>query len=217
MKEKKYLRLLSFRAQQGGETGRLREAEGSEFFDERADAELSEMLRHWVAPDASRMTEGRLLAAYRAEVVAPRAPLWKRLLTASVPVPAPVAGLAAVALLFVSAALLMRPPIISLGAPHAALPPAEVTRIVEVPVAQERVVTRIVYVEKKKGQAMDAASADERQRLAAGSERAPVRPGQRRKPEGPGMGYFTRVDMAEFQPADEMKIRIIKRGNGDEK
>ena len=217
MKEKKYLRLLSFRAQ-GGVSGRTRGAGRSEFFDERADAELSEMLRHWVAPDASRMAEGRLLAAYRAEVVAPRAPLWKRLLTASVPVPAPIAGLAAVALLFVSAALLMRPPIISLGAPHAALPPAEVTRIVEVPVAQEqRVVTRIVYVEKKKGQATDAASADERQRLAAGPERAPVRPGQRRKPEGTGTGYFTRVDMAEFQPADEMKIRIIKRGNGDEK
>ena len=29
--------------------------------------------------------------------------------------------------------------------------------------------------------------------------------------------YFTRVDMADFQPAEKMELRIVKRGKTDEK
>ena len=215
MKEKKYLRLLSFRTPGGAGTPRP-----GEFFDERADEELSEILRHWAAPDASRLSESRLLAAYREQVASRRAPLWRRLLRASVPVPALVAALAVVALLSVAAAVAMRPPLIALEAPSAMSPLlVGPTKIVEVPVPYERIVTRIVYVERKNGQAKDAA-ADERERqqfAVTGPEREdPSRPAGRRS-DGHGTGYFTRVDMADFQPADEMKIRIIKKGTGDEK
>ena len=30
-------------------------------------------------------------------------------------------------------------------------------------------------------------------------------------------GYFTRVDMNDFQPAGEVKLRIVSRGGVDEK
>ena len=30
-------------------------------------------------------------------------------------------------------------------------------------------------------------------------------------------GYFTRVDMQDFQPAGEVKIRIVSRGGTDER
>nr|MDQ3805735.1 hypothetical protein [Acidobacteriota bacterium] len=76
-----------------------------------------------------------------------------------------------------------------------------------VPVPQERVVTRFVYVG--------------REPRHTNTRRTPTRPDAPARREeadddaGP-TSYFTGVDMAEFRPADELKIRVIKKGRGDE-
>ena len=84
------------------------------------------------------------------------------------------------------------------------------------PVVRERVVTRFVYVEKKGRRDAGGAGARPGSPLAAAGARGPKAAGT-----GPGAGgassYFTRVDMEDFQPADEMKIKIVRRGKADEK
>jgi hypothetical protein len=97
-------------------------------------------------------------------------------------------------------------------------------RVVEVPVVEERVVTRTVYVEKKERAAGRDVSTrnDGREALAArndkdGRDAAPLQKQEEAEGAGSHAGYFTRVDMNDFQPADEMKIRIVSRGTVNEK
>ncbi len=212
MRERKYLRLLSFRAQDAPQSWRTPQPD--ERHADEVDAELRAALHQWEAPDASPMFGARLLAAYRQQSQT-RAPLWKRLLHASVPVPVPVAGLAFIAFALIVAVLVVaRQPSISLEAPASSLSSEQAPKIIEVPVAGERIVTRIVYVEKKTREG--EGEKGRRAQLASDRERAPSSAGAR-APEGHGTGYFTRLNMEEFQPADEMKIRIIRKGSGDEK
>ena len=85
-------------------------------------------------------------------------------------------------------------------------------------------VKQIVYVEKKERGAPRGVSTrtdgreelarrdDKNERGAGTSEsQAPAR-GQ-----DTHAGYFTRVDMNDFQPAGEVKFRIVSRGGTDEK
>ncbi|HEV2705623.1 MAG TPA: hypothetical protein VGV59_06835 [Pyrinomonadaceae bacterium] len=219
MKEKKYLRLLPFRAQDdsrraGDDGGRL------EWHD---DDELSRLLHKWEAPDAPRATDARLLASFRRET-AIAAPFRRRFWNASVSVPLPVAALAVLALLCITATLLVRPFRLSREtagevAPHA----SETTKVIEVPVIQER----IVYVERgarRKQSARDENFSERRPSQQRVRQQAtspqPLARGERRSApdaETHGTGYFTRVNMEEFHPANQMQIRVIKRGNGDEK
>jgi hypothetical protein len=97
-------------------------------------------------------------------------------------------------------------------------------RAVEVPVVRERVVTRIVYVEKKERGAARGVStrADARESLARRDEQDETDAGtpQREEPakgQDAHAGYFTRVDMKDFQPSNEVKFRIVSRGGTDEK
>ncbi|MDQ3747208.1 MAG: hypothetical protein M3444_22790 [Acidobacteriota bacterium] len=223
--EKRQTRLLPFRL-------RRRPAPDAER-DFPADAELRELLRAWEAPQASARSRERLLADFRAH--ARRAPLWRRALRAELRVPLPVAACALVALLSLlafAARSATRTQQSKAVAPDAAnVGPAPTSgaaqtsdatgtqvsdadgatnvKVVEVPVVRERVVTRIVYVEKKErlGARPGAALAAERERRARDGEQA----------SGAASSYFTRVDMEDFQPADEMKIRIVRKGKGDEK
>jgi hypothetical protein len=217
--EKRQTRLLPFRL-------RRRPAPDAER-DFPADAELRELLRAWEAPQASARSRERLLADFRAH--ARRAPLWRRALRAELRVPLPVAACALVALLSLLAFAARSP---SRTQPSKAVAPETVNAVaaqtsdatgaqvsdafaatsvkfVEVPVVRERVVTRVVYVEKKErsGARPGAALAAERERRARDGEQA----------SGAASSYFTRVDMEDFQPADEMKIRIVRKGKGDEK
>jgi hypothetical protein len=97
-------------------------------------------------------------------------------------------------------------------------------RVVEVPVVQERIVKQIVYVEKKERGAARGVStrADEREELARRddkNERGAATPQSQEPAQGQDThaGYFTRVDMNDFQPAGEVKFRIVSRGRTDEK
>jgi hypothetical protein len=217
--EKRQTRLLPFRRRRAARTDAG--AHGVEDFS--ADAELTTLLRTWEAPppqDAG--SRARLLADFRASVR--RAPLWRRALTARVRVPLPVAACAAVALLLSLYALGARanvgagPPAAQAGTVPAAV------RVVEVPVIKERVVTNTVYVEKKERGAARVVST----RAGAGESLARRDEGgvrdadaaQRPEPaqsRGSHAGYYTRVDMNDFQPTDELKFRIVSRGGVDEK
>ncbi len=109
--------------------------------DELSDGELDELLRKWESP----VPPARLRAA-----VFPGAADsgWRRLWHASIRIPLP-AGLAiAVAMAMVVALAIRRWP---------APAPGVVTKVerVEVPVIQERIVTRVVYRDRVTGQQVD--------------------------------------------------------------
>src|SRR5829696_5509060 len=138
--EKRQTRLLPFRLRRAprADAG----ADGAEDFS--ADAELTALLRTWDVPPRDAGARSRLLADFRATVRP--VPLWRRALTAQVRVPLPVAACAALALLLTPLAFGARPWKRTALTPSEVVP-AERVRVVEVPVIQERVVTRTVYVE----------------------------------------------------------------------
>jgi hypothetical protein len=135
-----------------------------------------------------------------------------RLLRAELRLPIPVAAALVFGLIISSALALSRTPVAQPGiAP--AVPPVESVRVVEVPVVQEKTVTRIVYVERKR--ALERAP----RALLPVVARAPETPASaiaRSRPEEE-TGFFTRANLKGFQPADEMKIRVLKRNNTNEK
>jgi hypothetical protein len=208
------------------------------------DAELGATLRAWEAPRPSAGARERLLAEFRENNV--RAPLWRRALSAELRVPLPVAACAVVALLaslFALAARTQTPAQVTAQSTSADVrtTDAPAVKIVELPVERERVVTRIVYVGKNapraeaQGLAANEQSDATRQstptrrnltatraafaqsdsnREDAAQNRA-VDSGAQSNAEP--TSYFTRVDMADFQPAEKMELRIVKRGKTDEK
>lgn len=168
-------------------------------------------------PDESYWPRHRAMLRQRLEQLSPplttatrREPLWKRFFTARLPVPVPVAACLALALL-ASSVLALRPS--AKEATTAMQPPIVIQappNLIEVPVLHEKVVTRTVYVEKK-GHAKNEAR---RQSPAKRSETAlTARHAERESAEG---GFFTRLNLTDYQPPDEMRIRIIKRNNSDE-
>ena len=244
--EKRQTRLLPFRLRRAAQahaadyTSGARDASaGAEEFSE--DAELSGLLRAWDAPEPSAGARERLLAEFRA--TSPRAPLWRRALSAELRVPLPVAACAALAFLatlFVLAARTQAPAQSALSQSTNAdvrTNDAPVVKIVELPIERERVVTRIVYVDKNAPRAEAQQLAATQQSISTRQRGATMTRGASAQSVSNGEGtrevrtafdsgshstdeptsYFTSVNMADFQPADEMKIRIVKRGKADEK
>jgi hypothetical protein len=210
--EKRQTRLLPFRLRRASRTNaRVVDAE-----DFSADAELTALLRTWDAPAQEAGARARLLADFRASFG--RAPLWRRALTAQVRVPLPVAACLGLVLLGSLYALGARATAPAESSAAQAAPAA--VRVVEVPVVRERVVTHTVYVKKGRAGGRAAPRRPEREELAAapapGRAEAPAQAEPARSQEAHA-GYFTRVDMNDFQPADELKFRIVKRGGTDEK
>lgn len=140
------------------------------------------------------------------------APFWKRILTARLPLPVPVAAVLALALLISSVVALrsLSPKVIQSTLPELSATSAQ-PKVVEVPVIQEKIVTRTVYVEKRGGARNDlrrqatVVDRDEESLTARNSDK-----------ENRQANLFTRVNLTDFQPPDEMKIRIIKRSHSDE-
>ncbi len=163
----------------------------------------NETLRHRLhAPPATSPAEKPL-----------RAPFWQRLLTARLPIPVPVAAALVVALVISSALAFKRTPT-QQTSPAQSSPSTATVRIVEVPFAQEKIVTRIVYVEKK--QAAERVSRPPLPAVARGDEKrdSTIASSSRAEEE---TGFFTRANLKGFQPADEMKIRVLKRNNTNDK
>jgi hypothetical protein len=216
--EKRQTRLLPFRLRRAPRAHAREHGE----VDFSADAELTALLRTWDAPPRDAGARARLLADFRASVGRP--PLWRRALTAQVRVPLPVAACAGLLLLGSLYVLGARATPRAGSSPSQAAAPPPAVRVVEVPVVQERVVTRTVYVEKKErgGPRVVSTRTDAREESARrddkneGDEKI-----QQSVPPAPSAeaqaGYFTRVNMNDFQPAGEVKFRIVSRGGTDEK
>jgi hypothetical protein len=162
----------------------------------------------------------RYNATLRARLLAPepavslhrknaRASLWKRLLTAKLPVPVPVAAALFVCLALTSALAFKRAATAE-AQPAPALPVS--VKYIEVPVVQEKIVTRTIYVEKKQSKERErkqslpevAGLSESNDRVAADGETEDE------------AGFFTRANLKGFQPADDMKIRVLKRNNTDD-
>lgn len=224
------------------ESGARAVASGVEEFS--GDAELGALLRAWEAPGPTAGARGRLLAEFRAG--AARRPLWRRALSAELRVPLPVAACAVLALLASLFALAARTQTQAPLATESAradvrMTDAPAVKIVELPSERERVVTRFIYVGKnapREGAQRLAANRQNdvtrqstptrrgvtaaRDALAQSDSNGEDSAGQAQVESGAQStaeptSYFTRVDMADFQPSDKMELRIVKRGKADEK
>src|SRR5262245_1336915 len=149
------------------------------------DRELKNLLGEWSVPDITSSLDQRILMSYRRQFL--HRPLWRRWLTGSISLPAPVAATAALLLCATSYLAARKTASYPLEVP----PSAPMVKIVEVPVPviQEIKVTHVVYKNK------DAPKAKE------GS--APISPPHR-------------IDLADFRPVSEIKPIVIHGGN-DEK
>jgi len=127
----------------------------------------------------------------------------RRLVTSSVPVPVPLAAVLVV--LFGVSLLFAMNSRRSLGAELLPGSPSVVTKIVEVPVIQERTVTRVVYRDRSFGASRATASQSER----PGSNAVAARR------NGPNEG--SPISLVGFKPANEVKLTIIKGSYKDEK
>lgn len=81
------------------------------------------------------------------------------------------------------------------------------TRTVQVPVIQEKVVTRVVYVEKKSRRSAGGASQSDRTGIPAASNTVAVA----------GSDPATALSLAGFKPTNEVKLTVIKGSYKDEK
>jgi hypothetical protein len=168
-------------------------------------------------PDESYWPLHQAMRRERLEEIAPRVivperePLWKRIFAARLHVPVPVAAAITLALL-VSSVLALRP---STKEAQAAAQPLIVRQappqMIEVPVIQEKIVTRTVYVEKKEREKTEA-----RRTPSTTQRNNPTLTARRAEAESVQGGFFTHANLTDFQPADEMRIRVIKRNNPDE-
>lgn len=149
---------------------------------------------------------GLRLRPAAASVTEGRAPFWRRAFAARLTLPAPAAAVIALALL-VSSVMALRPRTTAAPSPAARPQAAAATQPTQVqpapPVVVEKVVTRVVYVERRRRGKREARR--DEPALAAGREKESV--------QG---GLFTRANLTDFQPANELKIRVIKRSNSDE-
>jgi len=180
---------------------------------DEASAALAPAESYW--PPYHAALARRLHDTQAARVPPSRTPFWKRLLTTSIRVPAPLA--AAVALLLVvtsvfALALVARPapePVV-LAAPDARQPAtAPEIRFVEVPVVREKVVTQIIYVPREGGGGDHAGRDATRENLAG--------VGRRNKPPAPvADAPIPRPNFSGFKPAGEVNLRIIKEGDARE-
>lgn len=150
------------------------------------------------------------LAINSSPVATRQEPFWKRFFALKLHVPVPVAAAVIISLLTLSV-LALRSSTTTPAQTLAAQPllaPQTPPRIVEIPIVREKVITHTVYVEKtRRGMKDELSQSSKSQRVA---------PSVREK-ENDQEGLFTRASLTDFQPPDEMRIRIIKRSNSDEK
>ncbi|HEX8845177.1 MAG TPA: hypothetical protein VF791_11065 [Pyrinomonadaceae bacterium] len=178
-------------------------------FDQAAEASLPDESFWPEHHEALRLRLERLAGGAQVER---KAPFWKRIFAMRLPVPVPIAALAVMAFLVVSI-FALRPsgvetaPKVTAQEPHVAPAPT----IIEVPVIQEKLVTRVVYREKRlagRTEARRVESSPQQNELQLNAPNSAKDSGEDR--------LFTQASLAGFQPPDEMRIRLIKRNNSDE-
>jgi len=129
----------------------------------------------------------------------------RKLATTSVRLPVPVA--LALMLLFVISVVVLRVRGPANTTPSNQLTSVE-TRMIQIPVIQEKVVTRVVYVEKKTSRSRGASNQLDREELNAANRLARA---------GSDASGKTAMSLAGFKPTDQVKLTIIKGSYQDEK
>lgn len=142
-----------------------------------------------------------------------RVPVWRRMLTASVRVPAPLAACAVLLLVaasVLSLALVTAPapePVI-VTAPASMVESAPQIRFVEVPAVKERIVTQTIYVPRRDGE----------ETLRRPAPRANLAEGRRPDASQPAAAATAAAtparaaNLSGFKPAGELNLRIIREG-----
>src|SRR5262245_2266637 len=146
------------------------------------DRELKNLLGEWRPPEITSSLDQRILTSYRRQFL--HKPLWRRWLTGSISLPAPVAVTAALLLCATSYLAARKATSYTLES----APTPYTVKIVEVPftVVHQRIVTRVVYKEA------DAPKVNK--------GLAPISPPPR-------------IDLADFRPVNEIKPIVIHGGN----
>ena len=149
------------------------------------DRELKNLLGEWSPPEITSSLDQRILTSYRRQFL--HKPLWRRWLTGSISLPAPVAVTAA--LLLCATSYLAARKATSYTLEPAPTPPTVKVVEVCVPVVQEKIVTRVVYKQ-------------------IGAQNAPKGPAPSSLP--------SRIDLANFRPVSEIKPIVSHGGNNEE-
>jgi hypothetical protein len=151
--------------------------------------ELKQYLAQWKAPVAPERLDSLVRASYRKQILQP--PWWLRWLSVSIRIPLPVAVSAGLVLcvMFWVAGRRTSSFVIQ---PAADTP---LTKIIEVPVIQEKLITRIIFRQPKHS----------RQGLKVVSA-----PPSHRSPEGNDVGFP--IDLAGLRPVGEIKITVSHGG-----
>lgn len=197
---------------------------------------LSEMLRQIPrAPSSPAALEAKLMRAFRQKHAQPVVPTawWRGIFVGSLTIskPAFAGALVVVAVAIVAANIIGRNTAFTLAEKtfsfdDRAVSPAppqiiEQTKFVEVPV--ERIVTKIVYVEKETSGAEKVRSrfgTPRRKGLDRSGRNVATKAGDSNFPMQDSVaenGYFTRTNLTGFEPSAEMKPRIIREVKIDEK
>lgn len=188
-------------------------------------------------PPPSAMLDRKLMEAFQRQnqkdLTSPV--WWQRIFIGSVSIPKPAfaAALIMIAFAVTAANIAGRFAVISSDAstisPVASpvnltpLPPEviETTKIVEVPIVKERIVTRIVYIERQSNEAVKSQKATLAQNQRGGNKQKEVVNEDNTNLAMNGSivdgGYVTRANLNGFQPTAELKTRIIGGGKTDEK
>lgn len=156
------------------------------------DSDTKQWLAQWEASMPSARLDAQLHASYRKQF--PPRPWWARWLSVSIRLPVPVAvavGLALCAMLWIAAQ----------RTTSIAIQPAtdtSQTKLVEVPVIQEKIVTRLIYVKPRQ--------------VTSSSPGLNVRPAptSRQSPDASQVG--SQADLAGLRPVTEIKIAVNHGG-----
>lgn len=173
--------------------------------EEDPDKRLQALLRVWVAPNPRPSLDARMVASFRA--YRPTVPLWKRFFAASILVPVPVAGLAVLILL--SSALLFWHRV-NLAHPSSALQKAAAEPpSFDSAEKKEALIARTPEDQK-------SVSAPKSQRMPRAASRV-AGPKSRPRTLAVPAAYWTELDLTGFQPAEEIKVSIIRRTSTNER
>jgi hypothetical protein len=188
-------------------------------------------------PPPSALLDRKLMKAFeRHNREALKSPAWwQRIFVGSVSVPKPAFAAILLAIIATITAAIMiernRSVSFEIGTSLPAsspsvstpLPPEiiEKTKIVEVPVIRERVVTRVVYVERQNSEAIKPQKAlSARNGNDGNKQKQTLKEGDTNLAMNGSIedgGYVTRANLTGFQPATELKTRIIQEGKPNEK
>jgi hypothetical protein len=185
---------------------------------DEASAAMSPRESYW--PRYHAALSRRLYEAAAGEArsqAAERLPLWRRLLTTSIRVPAPLAAacvllLVAVSVFALSLVSRSAPEPVVVAAPDSSQgATAPQIKFIEVPIIEEKIVTQTIYVPRRNnsggGDATTARRPSARENLAGAG---------RQNPNAPEAAAAPRANLSGFKPAGEVNLRIIKGSDARE-